>query len=135
MHESINSVEVAAVFSTLDVNSGYWHIRVEVSAMQKTDFVSHHSLYRFARTSSGLEGASETFQRTMYVILSSVKWQRSLVYLNDVAVFSKTLSTYIEYVLLVLPISRDTGVPPKRKNKNSLQVPEIVWDKLLGHDV
>jgi len=38
----------------------------------------------------GLKNAPATFQRALDIILSGVKWQSCLVYLDDVIIYSKT---------------------------------------------
>lgn len=45
-----------------------------------------------------LKNGLETFQQAMNVILASVRWQFSLFYLDDIAVFSKSLVDHIEHV-------------------------------------
>eukprot|EP01070_Trichotokara_eunicae_P001472 Trichotokara_eunicae@DN1903_c0_g1_i1.p1 len=43
----------------------------------------------------GLSNAPATFQRTMDFVLSGLKWQTCLVYLDDVVVFSKTEEDHV----------------------------------------
>lgn len=49
------------------------------------------------------------FQHTIDVILSSIKWQFALNYLNDLVVFSKTLQRYITQVRKVLLLLHSAG--------------------------
>lgn len=57
----------------------------------------------------GLEIASGTTQRAMDIILSSVKWQCALVYLNDIVIFLKSLDEHIDQVRQVLTLLNDAG--------------------------
>lgn len=57
-----------------------------------------------------LRNAPGTFQKRIDLILSTVKWQLALVYLNDIAIFSKTPERHINHVRTVLAILRGTGV-------------------------
>lgn len=61
----------------------------------------------------GLRNTPATFQRNMGIILSSVMWQFALIYLNDIAVFSKTPEDHIEHTGKVLTLLRDFGVTLK----------------------
>lgn len=62
----------AAVLSTLDANSGYFHVGAEEIDRDKTAFTFQHGLYRILQMPVGLKNAPETFQRTMFVIMSSI---------------------------------------------------------------
>jgi hypothetical protein len=87
MDECIDYLGDAAVFTTLDCNSGYWQIPVHPEDRDKTAFTSHYRIYRFLRLPFGLRNAPATFQKVIDIILSGVKWKTCLVYLDDVIVF------------------------------------------------
>ena len=61
----------------------------------------------------GLKNAPATFQRALDIILSGVRWQVCLVYLDDVIVFSKTYDEHVEHLDRVLTLLRDAGVSLK----------------------
>ena len=63
----------------------------------------------------GLRNAPGTFQRAIDVILAQVRWQYSLVYLDDIVVFSKTGEEHIDHVRSVLSLLADAGVTLKLK--------------------
>lgn len=50
-------------------------------------FTSHHPLYRYLRIPFGLKNAPSTFQGIMNGMLSTIKWQPALVYLDNVVIF------------------------------------------------
>lgn len=79
----------------------------------KTAFVSHHGHYRLTRVPLGLKDAPETFQRVEDVILTTMKWQVALVYLEDIVIFSKTAKGYSKDVRQVLTLGKDAGVTVK----------------------
>lgn len=56
---------------------------------RQSSLTLHHGLYRFARMQFVLRNAPGTFQQTMEVTLSPVRWQFSLVYLSDIIIFSQ----------------------------------------------
>ena len=113
MDECMDSLGTAKTFSTLDANSGYWQVEIDPKDRDKTAFTSHHGLYRFIRMPFGLKNAPATFQRAIDVILSSVKWQFALVYLDDIVIFSPKPEEHIEHVKKVLMLLQDAGVTIK----------------------
>ena len=113
MDECIDSLGEATIFTTLDCNDGYWQVPVADADKDKTTFTSHSGLYRFLRMPFGLKNAPATFQRAVDIILSRVKWQYALVYLDDVIVYSKTIKEHFIHVQTVLQLLRDAGVSLK----------------------
>lgn len=47
VQEHIDSVNKAAVFSTLDANSGYWQMEIDENSGDESAFASHHELFEF----------------------------------------------------------------------------------------
>lgn len=87
MNGCIDLLGNAAGFPAPDANSGYRHKKFDEADRNKTGFTSHHSLYRLIQMTFALRNASGTFQRTTDVILRAVKWQFTLVYLDNMVVF------------------------------------------------
>ena len=110
MDECIDSLGDAAVFTTLDCNSGYWQIPVHPEDKDKTTFTSHYGIYRFLRLPFGLRNAPATFQRAIDIILSGVKWKTCLVYLDDVIVFSKSKKDHLAHVAEALTLLDNAGL-------------------------
>ena len=115
MDECIDSLGDAAVFTTLDCNSGYWQIPVHPEDKDKTTFTSHYGIYRFLRLPFGLRNAPATFQRAIDIILSGVKWKTCLVYLDDVIVFSKSKKDHLAHVAEALTLLGNAGLSLKLK--------------------
>lgn len=69
MDECIGWIGEAAVFPTLDRNSGYWDVEIENEDWDKTAYASIHGLYRFVRMPIVSRNALSSFQRTMNVAL------------------------------------------------------------------
>lgn len=57
--------------------------------------------------------SATTIQREVSDIFSFVKWQSALVYLADIAVFSKTVVQYLNDLHHVLTLLRNAGVAVK----------------------
>lgn len=89
MHNFIESLGDAAMFSTPEARSGYWQIEIDTMNNEKTAFTSHYDLFPFTRMPHGLCNSPVTFQIALHVILSSLKSKVPLVYLYDIVVFTE----------------------------------------------
>jgi len=110
MDDCLDSVGDATVFSTLDRNTGYWQIPVAAEDRDKTTFTSHTGLFRCLRLPFGLVHAPASFQRALDIILSCLRWQTCLIYLDDVIVFSRTVGDHIRHLHEVLLLLEKAGV-------------------------
>ena len=115
MDDSIDSLGDARVFTTLDALWGYWQVPVAKEDRDKTTFVSHMGSFRYKRMPFGLRNAPATFQRTLDVILSGVKWKTCLVYIDDVIIFSKNEEEHVDHLEQVLSLLGEAGVKLKLK--------------------
>ena len=82
----LNSLSGQAWFSTLDLASGYWQVRLSENAKPKTAFTTHSGLFQFAVMPFGLCNAPATLEA-----LSSL-YRRHLL---DVSVISAKGHKYI----------------------------------------
>jgi Reverse transcriptase (RNA-dependent DNA polymerase) len=106
---------IGSIFTTLVANSGYWQINVAPEDREETAFTSHRGLFQFLRMPFGLKTAPATFQRSIDVILSTVRFQCALTYLDDIVVYYPTFQQHLEDLTAVLYLLRDAGVTLKIK--------------------
>lgn len=112
--ECTDSLGTACVFSTLDCNNGYWQIEINEKDRQKTGFVTHHGLLQFIRMPLGLRNAPGTFQLPIDIILSICKWNFSMVYLDEIIIFSNNVDN-IDHITLVLTLLGQAGMTIRLK--------------------
>ena len=86
----------ARIFSTLDLQSGYWQIRVREEDRQKTAFVTRSGLYEYVTMPFGLTGAPATFMRCMEMIFRGVQWKTLLIYMDDIIIYSSDFDSHLE---------------------------------------
>ena len=99
LHDSVGN---AKYFTTLDLKSGYWQIPVHPDDREKTAFVTHGGLYEFNRMPFGLVTAPATFQRAMELALAGLKYSICLCYLDDIIIFSNSITEYCNRLRAVL---------------------------------
>uniref|UniRef100_A0A5S6QV55 RNA-directed DNA polymerase n=1 Tax=Trichuris muris TaxID=70415 RepID=A0A5S6QV55_TRIMR len=119
----------AKIFSTLDMQSGFWQIPVSPQDMDKTAFSPGPGmgLYQFKRMPFGLTGAPSTFQRMMDTILNGLDFVA--VYLDDIIIFSPDHRTHALHLQAVLQKLADAGLT-LRGSKCRIGVTAVQY---LGH--
>ena len=104
-------------FSTLDLASGYWQIRVHPDSQEKTAFVTPQGLYEFRVMPFGLTNAPAVFQRLMQRVLMGLNPSDGedfvAVYIDDVLVFSHTLEEHLEHLRRVIDRLQQAGLKLK----------------------
>jgi len=116
-------------FSTLDLKSGYWHVKVNSEDKEKTAFSIGNGLWQFRVMPFGLCNAPATFERLMEKVLRDILSKICLVYLDDVIVFSKTFKEMMANLREVFLRLRTAGLKINPQ-KCSLFSKEV---KYLGH--
>ena len=93
--DTLNKLNGAKFFTTLDLESGYWQIELDEASKEKTAFIVEDNLFQFKRMAIGLCNAPATFQRTMNFVLRDVLGKKALVYLDDIIIYSKTWEDHL----------------------------------------
>lgn len=70
LKDLLKKVSSAKIFSTLDLNSGFWKIEIEKESKPLTAFVTPRGLYQFRVMPFGLKNAPATFMRLIDEVLS-----------------------------------------------------------------
>ena len=100
----------SCVYSTLDLNSGYWQVPVQPEDVAKTAFTPGPGLgsYEFLKMPFGLTGAPATFQRLMDTVLRDLSYV--YIYLDDVLIHSSCETEHIEHLNVVFTRLKQAGL-------------------------
>ena len=129
--DSLNSLSGQAWFSTLDLASGYWQVRLSENAKPKTAFATHSGLFQFAVMPFGLCNAPATFVRLMSQVMRGLHWKRCLVYIDDILVFGNDFESALHNLELVLDRVAEYGLQLKSTKCNLFRTSVA----FLGHIV
>ncbi len=131
IEDSLTSLTQAAWYSTLDLASGYWQVQVEEGDREKTAFTTPFGLFEWDRMPFGLCNAPATFQRLMQRCLGSQLVDTTLVYLDDVIVYSPDFESHLQHLEQVFRAMEKYGLK-LQPDKCQLFRKEV---KFLGHCV
>ena len=102
INDVTDALNGATIFSHLDLASGYWQIPIAEKDRHKTAFILPNGLYQFSVLPFGISTAPSIFQRAMDFVLSGLKFEKCLVYLDDIIIYSKTFSQHLKDIEVVL---------------------------------
>ena len=132
MQETMESMVGAQFFSTMDLKSGFWQVKMAKDSQQYTAFtVGSMGVYEFLRMLYGLCNAPVTFQRLMQNCLGKLNLTYALIYLDDVIVFSQTEEEHFHRLQVVFARFLEHGLKLKPSKCHFLQ-DEITF---LGHEI
>ncbi len=97
IEETLDVLEGACWFSTLDLKSSYWQVQIAEEDQHKTAFtVGPLGFYECQYMAFGLTNAPATFQRLMETVMGDLHLMWCLIYLDDVVVFSRTFDDHLD---------------------------------------
>ena len=132
MQETMESMVGARFFSTMDLKSGFWQVKMAKDSQQYTAFtVGSMGVYEFLRMLYGLCNAPVTFQRLMQNCLGQLNLTYALIYLDDMIVFSRTEEEHLHRLRVVFARFLEHGLKLKPSKCHFLQ-DEITF---LGHEI
>ena len=132
IEDSLDSLNGAMIFSSLDLKSGYWQVELDEESIPYTAFtVGPLGFYECLRMPFGLTNAPATFQRLMENCLGDLHLNWCIIYLDDIIIYSKTPKEHLERLEAVFRKISKAGLKLK-PSKCEFFRSEITY---LGHVV
>ena len=117
------------VYSTLDAVQAYFHVSVNHKSRKLTAFATPNGLYQFKRMPFGISTAPAIYSRFIAAALNKLGTRGINCYLDDVLVYSMSLTEHVDRMYQVLQAHREAGVKLKPA-KTSLFQEKVEY---LGH--
>ena len=132
MQETMECMVGARLFSSMDLKSGFWQVKMSEESQQYMAFtVGSLGVYEFLRMPYGLCNVPATFQRLMQNCLSELNLTYALIYLDDVIIYSKTEEDHLHQLSTVFERFQEHGLKLKPSKCHFLRE-EITF---LGHQI
>ena len=103
----------AKVYTTLDLRSGYYHIKLGKGSHAKTAFVTPFGKYEFNMVPFGLAQAPTYFQALISKVLKGLH-SFTMAYLDDIIIFSKDEEEHLEHLRIIFQHLKEAGLKLKR---------------------
>ena len=112
--EMFSKLGGATIFSTIDLQSGYYHIGLTRESRAKSAFVVPMGKWQFKRTPFGLSQAPAYFQLLIDKVLMGCS-SFAMGYLDDIIIFSKTEEEHLQHLEEIFVRLRKFGLKMKRE--------------------
>ena len=104
----------AKFFSTIDLQSGYYHIALGKDSRAKTAFVTPFGKYKFLQVPFGLAQTPVFFQHLMNKVLDNCPF--AMTYLDDIIISSDTEEEYLAHIKEIFKRLEAEDLKMKRSN-------------------
>ena len=97
IEDSLDCLDEVTIFSSLDLQSGYWQVELTEASWPLTEFtIGPLGFYECVWMPFGLTNVAATFQHLMESFLGEMPLKWCIIYLDNNTVFSKTPVEHIQ---------------------------------------
>lgn len=111
IEEQLRRLSGFKYFTSLDLFSGYYQVPVAPESIPLTAFVTQDGHYEFLRVPFGLTNAPAVFQRMLNSALGQLRFNKVLVYLDDILIIpSISIEQNFEILQEIFEILKKNGL-------------------------
>ena len=117
INETLDNLQGSQWFSSLNLKSGYWQVKMDQESKPLTAFTMGPSgFYECKRMPFGLTNAPAMFQRLMETCLGNLNLHWCIIYLDDIVIFSKDLVSHLKRLEAVFQKLEEAGLELNLQN-------------------
>ena len=131
INDTLNDLSGSKIFTTIDLQSGFWQVKMAPEDRDKTGFSFEEGHFRYIKMPFGLKNAPSTFSRMMKIILNDLLGATCLAFIDDVIIHSKDFDQHVLDCAKVLGRLKEAGL--KIKGKKCVFGSKSI--EFLGHTV
>ena len=105
----IQRIYNTTIFSKFDIKYGFWQIQIKPEDRYKTTFTAPFGHYEWNVMPFSLKNAPSEFQNMMNEIFNEYT-RFSIVYIDDVLIFSNSIEEHFKHLKIFQKIVRDNGL-------------------------
>ncbi len=102
VEDVIDQLGNSAWFTALDLQSGFWQIRMALEDVKKTALITKTGLYDWTVMPFGLKNATSTFTRTMSEVFKELGSKFLKVFVDDLNIHSYSWDEHLQHLDMVL---------------------------------
>jgi hypothetical protein len=110
VEDVISQLGKSAWFTTLDLQSGFWQIKMAPEDMGKTTVITKSGLYEWTVMPFGLKNATSTFTRTMTEVFKDLGNSFLKIFVDDLNVHSERWQDHLQHLGVVLSKLREVNL-------------------------
>ena len=96
IEEIFDTLEGSAYFTRIDMSWGFYQLHMDIKSRELTAFSTPFGSFKWRRRPMGLTGTPNNFQILMECVLIALTWKKTVPYLHDYNIFSKTAEEHLE---------------------------------------
>jgi len=130
IEEILGKAGTAAIMSTIDLNKGYYQVKMGEDNIDKMAFVCHKGHFEFVCMPFGLRNAPATFQKLTSKVLDTCT-EYATPYIDDIVIFSSSWEAHTKHIRQVLLRLREAGLTASpRKCKWGCEMVEFLRHRI-----